>query len=510
MTRLNHAMRTIPSLKALFTAAVLAVIMACAGSTAAAGVTQDSLKAWKHSGTFYILTTPEGADLPATARESNFPLLLRLNRETFDFGQAKANGEDIRFTDSSGASLAHQIEYWDAPNGVAGIWVLIPTITGNSRQAITMYWGKADAASESNGAAVFNADNGYASVLHMNEALKDELGTVTPVDAGTTPATGIIGQGRHFVPGKGVNCGDHITTYPYSDSPFTSEAWFRAEATDATIVYWGRYATRYNGKTGDGNEVAINIESPARLSWRSDGPGGVTAGTVPVMGRWNHVAATYENGTSRIYVNGTLAGSRYHRAAMSIVNNIGMCIGGMRGGNYHFAGDIDEVRVSRVARSADWIKLEYENQKAQQTLVGSLVQPGNAFSVSPAEIRMAEGKSATVTAQAGGAQKVYWVLKRDGSETVVAVDQCSYTLEAGRVAADTAFVLQFKAVYANEIKTKNIPVTIKEAISEPVFTLRAPTTWNGRDTIEVVPSISNLAAMQAQGAGELRPIFDSW
>jgi hypothetical protein len=82
MTRLNHAMRTIPSLKALFTAAVLAVIMACAGSTAAAGVTQDSLKAWKHSGTFYILTTPEGADLPATARESNFPLLLRLNRDT--------------------------------------------------------------------------------------------------------------------------------------------------------------------------------------------------------------------------------------------------------------------------------------------------------------------------------------------------------------------------------------------------------------------------------------------
>ena len=40
-------------------------------------------------------------------------------------------------------------------------------------------------------------------------------------------------------------------------------------------------------------------------------------------------------------------------------------------GSYDFAGDIDEVRVSRVARSADWIKLEYENQKAQQTLVGS-------------------------------------------------------------------------------------------------------------------------------------------
>jgi hypothetical protein len=497
-------MKGLPMPQRFVVSGCLAVIVACTGSAAAAGATQDSLKAWKYSGTFYILTTSEGADLPATARESNFPLLLRLNRDTFDFSQAKANGEDIRFSDSSGASLAYQIEHWDAANGIAAIWVRIPAITGNSRQAITMYWGKADAATESNGAAVFSADNGYASVLHMNEALKDELGTVTPVDAGTVPAAGIVGQGRHLVPGKGVNCGDHITTYPYSDSPFTSEAWFRAEATDATILYWGRYATRYNGKTGDGNEVAINIGSPPNVGWASDGPGGVAAGTAPVMGRWNHVAATYENGTSRIYVNGKIAGSNFHRAAMSIVKDIGMCIGGMRGGNYHFAGDIDEVRVSRVARSADWIRLEYENQNPMQTLVGSLVQPGNTFSVSPAEIKVLEGKSVAVTAQAGGAQKVYWVLKRDGAETVVAVDQYSYTLEAGRVVADTAFVLQFKAVCANETKTRDIPVTIKEAIPEPVFTLRAPAAWNGRDTIEVIPTISNLAAMKAKGAGELK------
>jgi len=132
------------------------------------------------------------------------------------------------------------------------------------------------------------------------------------------------------------------------------------------------------------------------------------------------------------------------------------------------------------------------------------VQPGNAFSVSPAEVKVLEGKSVAVTAQAGGAQKVYWVLKREGAETVVAVDQYSYTLEAGRVVADTAFVLQFKAVYANETKTRDIPVTIKEAIPEPVFTLRAPAAWNGRDAIEVVPAISNLTAMQAKGAGELK------
>ena len=92
-----------------------------------------------------------------------------------------------------------------------------------------------------------------------------------------------------------------------------------------------------------------------RAAWR--------AAATPVLGQWYHVAATYSNGTSRIYVNGKLEGSNYHKAAMSLMNDIGMTIGGLRG-SFQFAGDIDEVRVSRVARSADWIKLEYENQKA--------------------------------------------------------------------------------------------------------------------------------------------------
>ena len=44
---------------------------------------------------------------------------------------------------------------------------------------------------------------------------------------------------------------------------------------------------------------------------------------------------------------------------------------------------MDEVRVSKVARSANWINLEYQNQKPLQTLVGPLVQTGSTFSVAP-------------------------------------------------------------------------------------------------------------------------------
>src|SRR5436190_13491523 len=41
--------------------------------------------------------SPEGANLPASAAVEGFPLLVRFHKDFFDFSQANANGEDIRF-----------------------------------------------------------------------------------------------------------------------------------------------------------------------------------------------------------------------------------------------------------------------------------------------------------------------------------------------------------------------------------------------------------------------------
>ncbi|MEI6606685.1 MAG: DUF2341 domain-containing protein [Verrucomicrobiota bacterium] len=483
-----------------FTRPVTYTLTAQDGSTRAYQVVAQSYSTWAHAAALPILTTPQGAELPPTATVNDFPILLRLNAGNFDFSQAKPKGDDIRFSSAEGARLFYQIEEWDTAAATASIWVKIPSIKGNAVQLIKMYWGKADATSESSGAAVFNASNGYASVLHMDEALTDEGGLVTPKnDGATTVVAGMIGKGRHFVPSKGIHCGDHIKTYPFSDQPFTSQLWLRAELAGATVLSWGRYATRFNGFTGDGNLVDLQLRSPAGLGWSSDGPGGVTGKTIPLMGQWYHLAATYADGTSKIYVNGVLDGSNEAKhATMSLMNDIYMNIG-----KDNFSGDIDEVRVSKVARSDAWLKLEYENQKAGQTLVGSLMQAGDEFSVSPASIQIAEGKKMTVTAKAGGALKLYWLIKKNGKETMAAVDQFSYQLDAGRVVGDASYVLQLKAVFPNGVKTKEIPVSIKEDIPEPIFTLKGPAQWNGRDPIEIVPDITNLKAMIAKGAGEL-------
>jgi hypothetical protein len=463
---------------------------------------------WPHDGSLYILTTPDGADLPATASVEGFPLLVRLSKEVFDFSQTQPNGADIRFS-AGGKPLAYQIEEWDAAKGTASIWVRIPLIKGNARQEIKLHWGKADAAGESSGSAVFNESNGFLTVMHLSDPVnpvKDEVGSLTPTDAGTSASPGMIGQGRHFDIGKGIKGGETITTLPTGDSPHTSEAWFRAEQSNVDILGWGNQ--EWQGK------VVMQLVSPAHMNMDCFfADCNVVGGSRIPMSQWIHVVNTYKRGESLIYVNGVLDGSNASGGAKGGRNNRGaplavksparMYVGGWYG-NYRFVGDIDEVRLSKVVRSADWIKMEYESQDPRQTMVGILVQPGSAFSVSPASVTVDEGQSATVTAQAGGAQKTYWILKRDGAESVVAVDQASYTVDAGRVVGDTSLVLQFKAVCANEVKTRDVPVTIKEAIPEPVVTLKTPSKWNGRDTIEVLSVIGNLKAMKDKGAGELR------
>jgi hypothetical protein len=448
---------------------------------------------WQHSGSMYLLTTPEGANLPASASEDGFPLLVRLHKDFFNFNQAKPQGEDVRFSTSTGTPLAYQVEQWDTANGTASIWVRLPTIKGNARQEIRVHWGEADAASESSGAAVFNESNGYLSVWHMNGPVKDEVGTLDSKDVGTTATAGMVGQARHFAGEQGIFCGEKIANYPSGASSHSSEAWFRAEKPNATILGWG------NEGGGRGSKVRMQFRSPPHVHVDSDFSDVKGESALP-MSEWTHVMHTYSNGEGKIYINGRLDGSA--TPMLNIKSPARMWIGGWYH-YYDFIGDIDEVRVSKVARSADWVRLQYENQKPLQTLTGPVVQPGNAFSVSPAKVTVMEGKSATVSAQAGGAQKVYWILKGDDRETIVAVDRFRFTFDAGRVTGDKSATLQFKAIYANGLKTRDIPITIEEDIQEPVFTLKAPATWDGRATIEVVAQIANLSRMKAKGAGEL-------
>ena len=143
-------------------------------------------------------------------------MLVRLNKNYFDFSQAKPRGEDIRFS-ANGKPLAYQIERWDAAGGNAAVWVRIPTIKGNDQQAIKMHWGNDKVPGESNGERVFLTTEGFAGVWHLGDNLEDatsnNLDGFNRPDKPTTNTTGIIGDAvRVKKLSRPLNAGDSCTS----------------------------------------------------------------------------------------------------------------------------------------------------------------------------------------------------------------------------------------------------------------------------------------------------------
>jgi hypothetical protein len=99
-----------------------------------------------------------------------------------------------------------------------------------------------------------------------------------------------------------------------------------------------------------------------------EGPYALTSSHTLQIGKWHHIAVTYEmaTGTFAVYIDGLLAGtattdssgleSRYHHFGFGRWNDGA----GFPGENFHnlvpFRGDIDEVRIWGVARAEDLIQ----------------------------------------------------------------------------------------------------------------------------------------------------------
>jgi arylsulfatase A-like enzyme len=445
---------------------------------------------WRHSGTLHILTTEAGADLPASTVLEGFPLLVRLNRDFFDFRQAKARGEDIRFATASGRTLPCQVTEWDPAQGTASIWVQLPMIRGQEQRELRLYWGNPNAGADAT--PVFDASNGYLSVWHLGDDVRDETGTLEMRDEGTTIVPGLIGRARHFAGGQGITGGENILNYPTGNAPHSTEAWVRLERANTTLFGWG------NEGGGRGSKVRMQVRSPAHLHIDSDFCDVNGDGRLP-FGEWIHILHTYDGREGRIYINGHPDGVATRH--LDIKSPARLWIGGWYG-QYDFVGDIDEARISLVARSADWARMEYESQKPFQSAVGMLEHDGRAFSVTPESAEVQEGGTIDFTATAGGVRKLYWVLRKNDTESVLAVDRTHFTFRPGRVAGDQNLLLRVRAV-GDGVQTNDIPIRVRESIPDPIIHLKAPPRWDGRTPIELTATLDNARAIEAAGATNL-------
>jgi hypothetical protein len=95
----------------------------------------------------------------------------------------------------------------------------------------------------------------------------------------------------------------------------------------------------------------------------------------PYLDTWTKVDLTFDlpSTTQNIYLNGTLAATRTNTAYPN--TNPGMFFNGLQSvdilglGTEHKNATMDEFRVSTIARPANWIALEYANQKTGSTLL---------------------------------------------------------------------------------------------------------------------------------------------
>ncbi|KPJ58601.1 MAG: hypothetical protein AMJ46_13950, partial [Latescibacteria bacterium DG_63] len=319
---------------------------------------------------------------------SNFPVLINITGESdlkavTNGGHVYSqDGWDIVFRDSAGRRHRyHEIEYYDPCAGDLIAWVKIPSLSKENDTVIWMYYGlPAIAQKTEKPEEVWHTDDGWRGVWHLKEDEADSAPQYTDSTSNTNNGTAVLMDSANPVAGRiynaqtfvdmtknRINCGNHNSLESTGDR--TVEAWVKTTNSnnEAAVIAakWGDSATKqwyWLGKLDD-SEIRFYVDADQYV-------------TCPLSlindGDWRHVVGTFNDTTDkiRIYVDGDQkneadwAGTDQTVAVeFWIGNNPGLA----DPQDQEWVGEIDEVRVSNVARSADWIKTCSNNQGSPST-----------------------------------------------------------------------------------------------------------------------------------------------
>ncbi len=367
----------------------------------------ENYSGWLHSKDFTLNASASGANI--TTDVANFPVLIRLNASHLAvFQQAAANGADIRFTNSTGGHLSYQIDRWSFTPGdtSAAIWVLADQVTAGISNTVRMFWGNGSATDRSNGSNVFSPSNGYLGVWHMGNPVGDPQTTVRPNAAlpGTNdaapvnftpthvPKTGAVGMADtlerinnntdgtsdYFSLGNGFdnfNGNATLSMWVYPVFPVANQfVQFVAIGNGAPALPAGNntiwFGRRGSGTASQQDDISYEVYGGNSSGGRLDAT--TTAGAL-VQNQWQYVSVTLSGVSKRIFRNGvSVAGPTNSTQALRDTMRTRNVIGWSDFADATLRGMVDEVRVSKVARSVDWVSLEYTTQTIGVTPVFNL------------------------------------------------------------------------------------------------------------------------------------------
>lgn len=312
----------------------------------------------------------------------DFPLLVATTRsflrDAANGGDVvRADGFDLYFSgDPAGtARLAFEVERYDPATGQLIAWVKVPSLVAAT--VLYLHYGSdAITTSQEDVAAVWSG--GYVAVLHLDAAV-DATGNATAIDSQTSEALDTpLDRGQRL---DGAN-GRIIVSSPTIDNIFatggTAEGWFFA-----TGFGEGGFGRLWDKGHTNGWSMAINngnaTDTLAFVHGDSTGGGngfGEWNGpaSAVTLNAWHHAAVVYDKRSSAnlplMYVDGVALQNIdvFNPAGATMDDDSGnQLMAGNRGAaDRTFDGTLDELRLSSVVRSPEWLATQFANTSAPQ------------------------------------------------------------------------------------------------------------------------------------------------
>jgi biopolymer transport protein ExbB len=317
---------------------------------------------WKYRKEIGFDLSPTGADIAASPQD--VPVLVRLSLANFAyFNDTKADGSDFRLIGGDDKTpLKFHFEKYDPQSQLALLWVRVPQLTGGAKSdKIYAYYGNPDAASAADIPGTYDAQQ--VLVLPFSEASgvpQDATAYKNNPSASTavlTPAS-LIAGGAKFAGKESITIPATASLRLLPNQGLTASAWLRIEAPEQATVL----------ALADGSKsIELDVEG-AKLTARAALGGAPTVVTSPgdlSMSQWHHVALTAASGKLTLYLDGVPVGS----TPVTLAEVGGNFTVGAANGAKFLTGDVDEVEVSKVARSPEWIKASAASQSMDSNLV---------------------------------------------------------------------------------------------------------------------------------------------
>jgi len=276
------------------------------------------------------------------------PVMIRLHSGNFDFTSATLDGSDIRFIAADDKTeLKYHIEKYDSTNELAVIWVQLPKIDPADKDAhFWIYSGNEKATLTADAKSTWDVNT--VAIFHFAEkALFQDSSASGLVASGeiTVQKAALLGEAAVFA-NQPLVIPANPALKRTAGAGYTWSAWIKPVnlAQPASLYSQG---DALNLKL-DGQKLSLNI-----------GGSTISGGEIK-SATWQHVAFTLDGGKANLYVNGISVAAG---EAPVVDADADIKIG------EGYTGELDEVEIANIARSAVWLKLAASSQGVDSQLL---------------------------------------------------------------------------------------------------------------------------------------------